>query len=423
MAFEATNINLLNAARSEMSDKYMRAVPFATPENIKDVYATLLDNDNLRNEIMPAIFNVVGRQTIDYGVYRNTLRGLKGQPMPFGETDMEIFVNFAEGIAHNPKASAEEIFGIYDSYIMAAYHHFNFNKDYPVTIYYDDIRTAFLSDYGLRNMVAAKVESVTSGANWDEYLNSKKLIDTAYKAGISYNVHIDDVVDKTTGDALLEKIQYYIMMGAFPLPELNFAGATSATKKEEFVFITTPEVMPKLNVQTLAAAFNLGKVDIDVQTIIVHSFENKGIKAALVNKRFFRIKDQYRTTTTDYAGLRLNYNHVYHVKESFSFSPFYQCFIFTTDSVDVTSLTPENVESYTAGSTVDINVTFNPSTAGTPMALRYEVSGNKSDNTFMIPGTNKLMIGNDEDSATITVKVTSAYKPEVTTNVTVSKGA
>lgn len=423
-----TNAQILNAIRENtkapMTEQYKALVPLIDgPKTAQEVYDTILNYSSVRNALIPALMDLIIMQSISTAVFENKLTIVKQARMATGAVEQEIFVNFAEEIAHNPYATSDDICKVYESYVMAAYHRVNFNKDYPVTIWYEDLRTAFASDTGLWSMVMAKSQSVVSKANYSEYQNTKAVLVNAYKAGAVYPIHVDAVKDKDTANALLELVQEYVMQGEFPHRDHNFAGADSLTPREDFLFFTTPAVMSKINVQTLAAAFNLDKVEVNVQTVVVDDFGDTNIQAALVNKKFFKIRDQYRYMDQDRFALPGRWNLIYHVKEMFSFSPFYNAYVFTTDSVGVTSITGENVDSYTPGQDIELKATFQPQTAGTPMSIRYKISGNTDPHTLVVPGTNHLLIGQNETAETITIDIESGYDPDVTGTITVSKGA
>ena len=424
----SNNINILNAVRSRMSTDYQANVPVATASNLNEVYSTILNNESTINALIPALTDLIIMQSVTSGIFENPLRGLKQNEMPFGLTEQEIFVNFAEGIAHNPRATCEDVFGIYDAYIMCAYHRINFNKDYPVTIWYDDIRTAFASEFGLKSLINAKSQAIISGASHDEYVNMIGLVESAYNAGACYPVHLSaEVNSEETGNELIKNIQTFVGHMAFPHREYNFAGSDAISMRENLIILTTPEVMASINVDTLAGAFNLDKKDLMARIVVTDGFPNQpGIQAALADRRFFKVRDQYRLMTTDRLNMPLRYNLVYHVKEMFSYSPFYPLIVFTTDSVNVTGLTTTvsadiggtAVTQYTRGTQQEfyLNTTTTPNTAGTPRGLRYEVTGNTSAMTMMVPGTNKLLVAANE-TGSLRIVVRSAYKKTVTTSV------
>ena len=428
----SNNMNILNAVRSRMSTDYQANVPVATASNLNDVYSTILNNESTINALIPALTDLIIMQSVTSGIFENPLRGLKQNEMPFGLTEQEIFVNFAEGIAHNPRATCEDAFGIYEAYIMSAYHRINFNKDYPVTIWYDDIRTAFASEFGLKSLINAKSQAIISSASHDEYVNMIGLVESAYNAGACYPVHLSAAVNsEETGNELIKNIQTFVGHMAFPHREYNFAGSDAISMREDLIILTTPEVMASINVDTLAGAFNLDKKDLMARIVVTDGFPNQpGIQAALADRRFFKVRDQYRLMTTDRLNMPLRYNLVYHVKEMFSYSPFYPLIVFTTDSVNIVGMNifisrdigGSAATKYYSGYQQEfyVNTTTNPGTPGTPRGLRYKLTGNTSAMTMMVPGTNKLLVAADE-SGNLTITVTSAYKTSVTKATTLTK--
>lgn len=57
-------------------------------------------------------------------------------------------------------------------------------------------------------------------------------------------------------------------------------------KRSNNFYITTPEIDAELDVEVLATAFNMDKVDINVRKIIIDKFDDPNIKLALFDMRF-----------------------------------------------------------------------------------------------------------------------------------------
>lgn len=426
---DMTNINLLNAVRNTMSVDYRERIPQATADNIDAISKTLTDpyNPMARNELVPALVNLIVSQSISTEAFRNPLRILNSNAMPYGNGEQEVYVNFAKGYAHNANISIEDATAIYDSYIMALYHATNFNNDYPVTIYYEDLRGAFLDNYGLRNMVAAKVESVVSACNWDEFNTAKELLASAHSAGNVYPVHVDKVTDQKTANLLAKQIQSYIDKIQFPNPLYNFAGATSAAKEDTILLFVDPDTKAAMNVDSYASAYNLDRIIPKAQQVLVDNFNDAaGIVAVLVDKRFFKIREQYRLMVQDNVNRGLRWNNTYTVKEMFSYSLFYPIIVFTTEQVLVSSITASNVGTVKAGTDVDFGKSFSVNSTGVAdKAVDLEVQGNSSADTYIIPGTTILRIAKNETNlknktniaSTVKVKVTSRYDTTKTATI------
>lgn len=426
---DMNNINMLNAVRNSMSVDYRDRVPVATRENIKDIEKTLTDpyNPMARNELVPALVNLIASQSISTEAFRNPLRALNSNAMPYGNGEQEVYVNFAQGYAHDSNISIEDATAIYDSYIMALYHSINFNNDYPVTIYYDDMRGAFLDNYGLRSLIQAKVESVVSACNWDEFTTSKELIASAKRAGAVYPVHVDAVTDQMSANALAKQIQSYIDKIQFPNPLYNFAGATSAAKEDTILLFVDPDTKAAMNVDSYAPAYNLDRMIPKAQQILVDNFNDaKGIVAVLVDKRFFKIREQYRMMVQDNVSRGLRWNSTYTVKEMFSYSLFYPIIVFTTENVLVSGISATDVGQVKTGTDVNFENKFSVNSTGVAdKAVDITVNGNTSTDTFVIPGTTILRIAKNETglkakankTSSVSVKITSRYDSSKTATI------
>ena len=423
MATPATNVNILNAMRAEY--ELENRIPEATLDNLQQIYTSMMSYSQGRNAIIPSLLERIGLQTVDTSAWRNPLAMYKKDPMRYGMTHEETFVNMCKGKLYDPRESYEYAFQQYQSYIMSVFHKVNLNIQYPVTITYDNLRSAFLTEYGIRDMMSAKMESAVSGANWDEYSAMKSMIDTGYDAQILPAVTVPAVTDEASAKKLLTEIKAAVNEFRFPNPANNIAGATSASTPYNLIWLTTPRVDAQISVEALAYAFNMDKAQVDVRTVIVDKFDNEAIQGVLLDVRFFNVRDQFREMSDQRLANILSWNYFYTMVEMVSASPFYPMRVFTTDTVATSSLsiTASNA-TYTAGEVVTIPATV---TGGTGTyhqeLLSYSVEGQTSKDTYILPGTNQLFTGADETGASL--KVTITYRPDesVTKQITVTPKA
>lgn len=423
MATPATNVNILNAMRAEYDLE--NRIPEATLDNLQNIFTSMMSYSQGRNTIIPSLLERIGLQTVDTSAWRNPLAMYKKDPMRYGMTHEETFVNMCKGKLYDPRESYEYAFRQYQSYIMSVFHKVNLNMQYPVTITYDNLRSAFLTEYGIRDMMSAKMESAVTGANWDEYNAMKSMIDTGYDAQILPAVTVPAVTDEASAKKLLTEIKAAVNEFRFPNPANNIAGATSASTAYNLIWLTTPRVDAQISVEALAYAFNMDKAQVDVRTVIVDKFDNEAIQGVLMDVRFFNVRDQFREMSDQRLANILSWNYFYTMVEMVSASPFYPMRVFTTDTVATSSLsiTASNA-TYTAGEVVTIPATV---TGGTGTyhqeLLTYSVEGQTSKDTYILPGTNQLYTGADETGASL--KVTITYRPDesVTKQITVTPKA
>lgn len=333
---KATNQNIVNAVRADATADFQSRIPQAVSDNLQTVYDALMNYAPARNEFVNSLITRIGLQTVDSNTFRNPLALYKKDPMRYGMTHEETYVNMAKGYEYNSNADAELSLKEFESYIMTMFHNINLKMQYPVTVTYDNLRNAFLSETGIRDLVSAKMESCISGAELDEYTAMKGLIDTGYEKNVLPAVHVDEVVNETTAKELLAQIKQAVGEFKFPNPANNIVGATSSSPASNLIFITTPKVNARISVDALAYAFNLDKADVEVRTVVVDSFSHPAIQGVLLDVRFFNCRDQFREMTSQQLANILKWNYFYTMVEMISASPFYPIRVFTTDTISDT---------------------------------------------------------------------------------------
>lgn len=419
----ATNVNLLKAAVNEYSLENRLSTP--TEENLAAVFDDMMNIDKARNALVPSLMQRIGMQTVDSDSWDNPFNVVKKDPMYYGSIDEETYVNFAKSKGFDPREDYAEAFKQYQSYIMTMFHRVNFAEQYPATISYDNMRDAFTSEYGVRDLMRAKAISCVSGFNWDEYNAINSIIGTGYEKQILPATTVAAPVDEATSKKMISLVKAYVKKFRYPKPEHNIAGATSHSRPKQLLWLTTPENDSNFEVFVEGYAFNENKVDLQVSKIVVDEFPDPAIQGVLVDIRFFRIREQFRRFSYQELATSLNWNMFYTVKEMISASPFYPIMVFTTDQVATGSLTitAENVE-YTAGTEMPIPASVTGGTGTYHMGLiDYTItSGATSRDTYILPGTNILVLGSDE-TGTINIDVTYRLDTSVKKAITATKKA
>lgn len=417
-----TNTNILRALKQELSFEVQNHLPTEVSDNLQGVYDTILNYAPVRNEIVPSMVNRIGMQTVDSIAWRNPLARFKKEPMRYGETHEETYVNMCKGRVYDSQADFKFAFQQYQSYIMSMFHNVNLEIQYPVTITYDNLRKAFTTEYGIRDMIMAKMESAITGANWDEYLAMRDLINVGYEKEVLPAVTVEAVTNEETAKKLLVEVKRAVGEFGFPLPENNTAGATSHAMPSNLIWITTPNVNAHVSVDALAYAFHMDRADVEVQTVIIDKFSNPAIQGVLCDVRFFNVRDQFKEMTDQKLANVLSWNYFYTQIEMVSASPFYPIRVFTTDIVVENPTLAVKTATYTPGQTQEVKVTVSGG-AGTYhqnlVTLEVE-SGATSAKTYVIPGTHLLHTGEDE---TGTIVLKAIYRPDesITTKVDFTK--
>lgn len=430
-ALKANNVNIINMVRSLMPIEYGDRIPEATQENINMVYDTILNYKPLRDKFIISMFELIGIQTIDGTTFVNPLAEFKKEPIRFGSTDEETFINMAKGTDFDSTAGIDVAFRYYDSYIMTNFHKINFANQYPITLQYNVLKTAFMSDYGLQNLLTGKMMSAYAGYNWDEYLCMLELLLVAYQKRLLPATQVARVEDRESAENLLVELEAFVDSCRFPLPQNNPAGATSVSSPQNLIFFTIPKNKARIGVQALANAYNLSYAETKARTVVVHELDPEGkIQGIAVDVRFFRCRDNFLEVSENRNGAALSYNMFLTAQEMISPSLFYPVMVFTTDGSAVSpTITASNITNAVAGSEVEINASITDVSGYTPQLFDYEVvskvvgKSGKGTGTAIVPGTNILLIDPNETNFPISVKITWRNDSSVTKTITVTKAA
>lgn len=406
MGVKATNENILSLVRTGLRGELENSLPPIAQGNMSKIYDKLMEYAGGSNDIIRELIRRIGLQTVDSTAWRNPLARFKKDPIRYGSSYEESFINMCKAHDYNPKGDYKQAFQQYESYLMTAWHNVNLFLQYPVTVTYDNMRNAFLSETGIRDLMSAKMTSVMTGAEWSEYKVMRDLLTDGYKKKFLPAVHSEKVVDQSSANKLLAQIKTAIGEFSFPNPLNNPAGATSTSTPQNLIWITTPAVNANISVESLAYAFNMDKADVEVNTVLVDTFGNDKIQGMLVDIRFFQVRDHFRQLTDQMLATILAWNFFYTIAEMISPSPFYPVRVFTTEDVSTSGQSIECTETkYSAGSVKDI-VASATGTGYVAQLLDYEiVSGATSEDTYILAGTNRLYTGSDE-TGTIKIKIT-----------------
>lgn len=418
-----TNENVIAAARNSLALEVQARISDPTQEGLQAVYDQMTQYAPVYNALEPALVSQIGMQTVDAVAWRSPFGRVKKDPMYYGQTDEEIYVNFAKSQHFSPTNDYTEAFKTYQGYIMAMFHAINFSEQYPFTISWDNMRMAFMNKYGIRDIIRAKVESAVSGYNWDEYNATVGLIGTGYDKQILPAVTVPAPTDQTNANSLIASVKAKVGEFTFPLPQNNIAGATSSSQPTQLLWITTPSVDAQLSVLSQAYAFNSDKISIPVDKIIVDSFTDSAIQGVLCDVRFFRIREQFKRFTHQEIANTLNWNHFYTVVEMISASPFYPICVFTTDQVAQETTVTASAQTYTPGEDVKIVASLTGGTGTYHVGLiDYEIKSGAVDGTYIVPGTNIMRVS-AEQTGTVVVTATSRNNTSVTTDINFTQKA
>lgn len=267
---------------------------------------------NVLNSFINTLTNKVTKSLIYSKIFTNPLKELKKGALEYGDSIEELFVQMAmaKNFGENWEGSSTpegDLIRKLKPKVTAMYIKLNMDKKYKTTVMDKQLRKAFLNNNGLSNLVMQIVGSITSQAEYQEFMYTKKnmnlLVETAenweldadHKTETNGSIPIGTVIKQTpyvvsstdTRD-LVKNIRETTGFMKFPSTKFNLAKELNWCDPSSLMLMTTPGVIADLDVNVLASAFNVSNADLQTRTILVDEMPTgifKKSDAELVDKQ------------------------------------------------------------------------------------------------------------------------------------------
>lgn len=384
----ADSIDIVNSIRAYSSREYQDLIPNVTnPNQMPAVGETLYGYPALANQFISALVNRIALVRVKSATFNNAYAELKKGYLEFGETVHEVFVNICKAREFNPEKGAQRELKRSLPDVRSAFHAMNWRVQYPVTIQHEDLRQAFNNPEGVADLIAKIIGSVTTGAEYDEYLLFKYLLIKAISHGKMKAITFDASDAKNSAVAFRGTSNKLTFMSN----QYNEAGVTTNTDKGDQYIFMDAQFNAEYDVNVLAAAFNMDSATFMGKLKLIDdwtSFDNsrfdeirresgmieevttaelelmKSVKAVLLDGEWFQVYDELTTFTENYIASGISYNYYLNIWKIVSASPFSNAVVFTDSSANV--VLPESlsvtVSSIDKGDTVTV-ITLMPSNA------------------------------------------------------------
>jgi len=332
------NWELLNAIREDASHPYQERVPAATKADAQTTINKLLKYAPARNEFIDALVNQIGlvKFTSD-SYFQNPLAKFKQGMLENGDTVEEIGTGLLNAYTYNAREDVgeKELFGQEDIEAQTSFHRINRQEKYKVTIQESMLKRAFATEYGISELVGRIMDMPTKTNQVHEYTHMANLFRTADRMDAFYRIHTPDVsaVNSTEADAkgALRVMRQFAGTVPFVSRKYNAAHLPVSAAPEDLELFITPEASAALDVNGLAALFNIERGQVPYrQTLIEESFFPEGVWAILTTKDFFQVYDTLMETRSLQNPGGLYDNYWLHVHQIISLSRFVPLVAFTT---------------------------------------------------------------------------------------------
>ena len=429
----------LNALRELSSTIYHEYVPVIDDDTYISAFAEpIMSYPVVYNEFCDVLVNKLVYSQFETMTFNNPLRVLEGDRIPLGYAGEHVYTNPAQARGFNVNDFAGLLIK-YEADVKVEYHTVNSDVQYCVTIARQQLKKAMTSWENLAEFITQLSNSLYNGCYIDEFRWTKNIISGAFKENRAVYEKITAVTNEATAKAFVEEARKYFLNFQLPSTEFNAwaknGGAgrpiTTWSRPEDIVLIVRNDIRSKIDVQSLAAAFNLPYADFLGNVITVDNFDaydddgnlvydGSAIVGGIFDKAFFKIKTQDMYMENFYNANNRTMQYYLNVIRMYNMSLFANGVIFATADPTVAATALEFIETapeVTEGEDIILHVkttpfTANPTLTYTTSADTYADVGSETGKyitvTGVAAGSATITVTDGTNTATVTVTVNAA---------------
>ena len=413
----------LNALREISSAIYHEYIPVIDDDTDISAFAEpIMTYPVVYNEFCDVLVNKLVYSQFETMTFNNPLRVLEGDRIPLGYAGEHVYTNPAKARGFNVNDFAGVLMK-YESDTKVEYHTVNSDVQYCVTVSRQQLKKAMTSWENLAEFITQLSNSLYNGCYIDEFRWTKNIISGAFKENRAVYDKITAVTDEATAKAFVEKARNYFLNFQLPSSEYNAwaknGGAgrpiTTWSRPEDIILVVRNDIRAKIDVQSLAAAFNLPYADFLGNVITVDNFDaydddgnqvfdGSAIVGGIFDRSWFKIKTQDMFMENVYNPNNRSMQYYLNVIRMYNMSLFANGVIFATGdpTVPATALSfVETSASVDAGEDIVLHVVSTPFTANP--TLSYSSSATTYATVGIETGKYITVHGEAAGSATITV--------------------
>ena len=420
---EVKGVKTFNFIRANSTEAFVNVVPAATKDNIQTI-SNILFNDAYQpmlNEFVTNLINRIALTIVRNKSFNNPLAIFKKGSVPLGTDIQDIYENPAEAEAYEYSNTAmAKLLTITDPDTHVAYYRRNRKDLYTKTITREGLQGAFVSWEKFEDYISAITTSLYSGNYISEFNYTKQLVDGAYDNGKVIVETVNAVTDASSAKAFVKKARALYSKLKFPSSNYNayskFSGAkgtiTTWTDENRIVLIVKSDVMAEVDVEVLAAAFNIDSAKLMGRIVEVDSFENDEIQAVLCDEAWLQIYDNILRFDEFYNARVMAWNEYLHAWGTFAICPFANAVVLATAQPKPATAISVSDVSVAKNATASVTVTLTPSDATTDLTY---LSDNETVFTVSPLG---VVSGVGAGTGTLTVKTDNGLSDTATVTVT-----
>lgn len=253
---------------------------------------------NATTENFVGCLDKIGKMVTIDGEYNDKLPELDGEELPLGKTIEEYFIDLTLPEAYSSIAGegAKDVVPALPTVEQVAYSYSLGREKIKTTVPYDNFERACLTAEDSANMGAKIMERLQNSYTLTRYAEKKQLLGNAIDKAVTANLVTEIAVpaDTETSEKFIEAIKVAAEDAKFA-HEGGIGGALIGAAPELILFVKKG-VMPVVQVQALAGAFQKDELALPAKVVVVEDFgelTNDTVFALLADPRGIKLHNGY----------------------------------------------------------------------------------------------------------------------------------
>lgn len=271
------NVTFVKALTTATSQEFRDRIGTVTADNITNIGDIITQYPTLKNEFVQVLTNQVSKTLFFSKVYENPYKLFKRGQLPYGKTIESIFVDIIKGKDRSRKTDttdlASDLLARQQPIVAVEYWTENKQLQYATTISDEELKGAFRSENGLSSLTSRILQAPLNSAEYDEFLMIKEAlahINTAkVKIGKTNYATLDN---KQKANVITTNVKAYIKKLKFLSNNYNGQGVMTFSNPSDLVLIVPSDISAFLDVEQLANAFNISKVELPTRVLDIDYF-------------------------------------------------------------------------------------------------------------------------------------------------------
>lgn len=270
----ANAVALVNAVRKSASADYRNSIDIAESfDDVRTIGNVVMAYPGFQNEFLDCLVNKIASTYVMSKIFSNPLAIFNKGELSLGETVELVFSDIIKARQYDIEKAENEVFKRGDANALTAYVSINSKIFYKAVVEPNQLAHAFISETGFYALIENITAQLVNSVEQDQFMAYKYLIGLNLMNGNVKVVTIPEV-NKTNMADIVTQIKAVSNAIEFPSTGVNYnyAGVHTFSTKQDQYLISSAVFDATMDVNLLAAAFNMDKAEFMGHRVMVDSF-------------------------------------------------------------------------------------------------------------------------------------------------------